>query len=304
MLIMLSVLCQDFSNVSWDAAVVHFEVSDVTPESRKELKAGLEDLHQKVKGFRADIAIGKDGVIVTDASRITNIQKYDVIKAVDGSPVTSVADLQAIVEKMEPGVFAKFDILRPTLKGSRAPFTKVQVDYAPTSEYLLTLAPFDKREIKATRQVLYVPRDAETRRAMYFQLLVGPNQRLAKPQEDMVVEVVFNLVVSLYTSNADLSTATLITETKTARARMETHEMSNYSAIPGERFRYWIQRDASRRDLAGFMDIVKGNEDITLQLSSTTRIEVDVDITQSIRDNLRAIEKLKAAIAHKQRTQK
>jgi hypothetical protein len=293
MLIMFSVLCQDFSGVNWDAAVVHFEVSDVTPESRKELKAGLEDMHQKVKGFRADTAVGKDGTIVTTENRVTSIKKYDVIKAVNGSPITSAADLQAVVATLEPGVFAKFDILRPTLKGNRAPFTKMQADYAPTSEFLLTLAPFDKREIKATRQVLYIPHDAEKRRAMYLQLLVGP-------KDEMKIEVTFNLVSSLYDSNSGLSTATLITPSKTVRTRMETHEMSNYGSVPGDKFRYWIQRDANRKDMAGVMEVLRGNENITLQLSSSTFIELDTDITQNIRDNLYAIEKLKAALKSKQ----
>jgi hypothetical protein len=290
MLIMFSVLCQDFSGVNWDAAVVHFEVSDITPESRKELKAGLEDTHQKVKGFRADAAIGKDGVIVTSDNLDTNLQKYDVIKAIDGSAIKNAEDLQAAVAALEPGVFAKFDILRPMIKGNRAPFVKMQVDYAPISEYLLALAPFQKQEVKATRQTLYIPRNAETRKAMYLQLMVGP-------KDEMKTIIVFNLVVSLYTSNSGLNTATLITPSKTIRTRIQTHEMSNYSAIPGEKFRYWIERDANRQDMAGVMDVIKGNDNITLQLSSSTFIEVDIDITQSIRENLMAIEKLKAALA-------
>lgn len=292
--ILFALICQDFSGVNWQAPAAHFETADITAESRKQLKADLEETFAQVRNFRADTSIGKDGVIVTKELRISNVVKHDVIKSIDGRPVSSVADLANIMLTLEPGVFVQIELIRPTPKGNRANYAKTTVEYAPTSEYLLALAAFEAKDIKATRQVLYAPVDADKRRAIFLQLLVGPGDKVTE-------QVVFNYRRSHWGDQLD--SVALITNSKTIRITglyyNEDPQLEKKMRSVGEVTREWIEVDVSK--IKDLLPVINGKEKMTLQLATETEISFDQDISDSLRENKYAIEKLKAALKSNRR---
>jgi len=172
-LILCSVIAFQQENVDWGRPYFGISFQPVNEESRRELKALLEEKF-KAPSSRISINIGSEGMVVSSvATEIkgldNNLQPGDVIKSLAGVEAVDVDSFIELLAKQTPGEPVELSILRPTLSKNRVSFSKQIVTCTPISEFISTTSKYTVTEDEFKNRTFYVPtRQAENSMMIYI----------------------------------------------------------------------------------------------------------------------------------------
>jgi hypothetical protein len=230
------------------------------------------------------MAIGKDGLIITEVSSLldTQFQKNDIIKEADGTQITNEKEFAKFVSESTSGKEYTFQILRPSLIRNRTVYQPQEIKTAPTSKLLMVLGIYDTQEDKANRLTHYSLKLSK-KRPMYIYVT-------ATDDGEIYQRVVFQTIHGDYEG---LRNVTLVSGEKRLSINRTDSERQD-SNIIGAFSREWIDRRETA--LPGVLDFFQENEEIIMVFTGMDSWRKDHMIAGDIRDNIELNKKLIQAL--------
>lgn len=259
----------------WDKPIIGVMVAEIDATSRKKLKEDLiEQFKDEIRpGFRADMSIGKDGLIVTDTMAFvdTAFRKNDVIKEAQGKPIATEEDFAKFTTQTEPGKEYKINILRPSLVRNRTVFKPMEVKCIPTSRLLMILNLYEKQEDKANKLTHYILKSSDSR-AMYLYITITDDGEAYQKIVFQTIHGEFEGLryVRLVAGEKDIFIA------RTDRERLDCNTIGAFS-------REWIDRKTNL--LPDVIDFFKDNEEVIMVFGGMDSWRKDYHIAGDVRDN-------------------